>query len=83
MALSTTETVICELRELASVYTPVRNELLGMAARLESRLGQDARAKWEAMGIVAVCAECGKRVAPDSSCDLCRPPFDPVPHDRS
>jgi hypothetical protein len=77
--MTITETVISELRSLARVYTPVRNQLLEMAVRLESDLGTDERLKWEALGIAAVCADCGRSVLPLSSCDLCRPPFDPVP----
>lgn len=77
--MTTTETVISELRDLAKVYTPVRNQLLEMAVRLECQIGADERLKWEALGIVAVCAECGRKVRPNDSCDLCRAPFDPLP----
>ena len=77
--MTTTETVVFELRELAKVYVPVRNRLLEMASRIEGQIASDEQRKWEALGIVAVCAECGKRVRPNDSCDLCRPPFDSLP----
>lgn len=81
--MTTNQTVVAELRELAKVYVPVRNRLLEMAAKLEWQSSDDERLKWEALGIVAVCAECGHRVRPNDSCDLCRPPFDSLPrYDR-
>jgi rRNA maturation endonuclease Nob1 len=77
--MTTTEQVISELRDLARVYTPVRNQLLAMAVRLEAHLGADERAKWEALGILAVCVECGRKVRPNDTCDVCHPPFDWLP----
>jgi hypothetical protein len=74
--------VIGELRDLALTRPDIHDRLLSIAAFIQSHVADDARRKWDAMGLVALCAECGARVDPVGPCDRCHPPFAPEPWDR-
>jgi hypothetical protein len=76
-----TDQVIAELRDLAVARPDISDRLLSIVQFITTHVADDARRKWDAMGLIAVCAECGARVETFDRCDRCHPPFDPVPFD--
>jgi hypothetical protein len=76
-----TEQVIGELRDLALTRPDIHDKLLSIAAFIRSHVAEDARRKWDALGLMVYCAECGARLDRPEQCDRCHPPFDPAAFD--
>lgn len=71
--------VLADLHWRAGQHPEVADRLLEMAREIESHLADDARAKMAALGLLGVCVECGGATDEQGRCDLCHPPFDPLP----